>query len=261
MGEGRLVVEIKNRVPVELVDLNRSLLAIADEYQTFADESFDGAYRTEAKLYVHEIRTGSIITELVPIAAGLLPFLTDANNVLAFTERLRKLIDWLRNPSGKEGEAPSFERKSLENVNSILEPVAKDSGSQLNISCSKIENHGPVVINIDSRDANAIQNQVRRQLSLMRAPDVGRHDRALMYWYQARNDLSSAAGDRAIIESISPRPVKVTFLSESTKGQMLRAEENPFKFAFIVDVDIETVNGKPALYKILCCHDRIEKPA
>lgn len=259
MSDGKLVVEYKNQRPVELVDLTRSLLALADEYEQFADEELDGAYRTETKLYIHQIQTGSIITELVPYAAGLLPILSEANTVLSFAERLQKIIDRLRKPKQEENE-PDVDPRSLENVSTILEPVAKDSASQINIS-TKTDFHAPVIININSHDANAMQNHARRLLEAQKAPDKGRHEKVLMYLHQARNDLQSKAGDRGIIESISKKDVKVVFLSDATKAQMLRADENPFRYAFVVDVDVETVKGKPALYRILACHEHVEKPA
>jgi hypothetical protein len=71
--DGRLIVEIKNSSPVELLDLTRALVALGHEYQDYADSEFDGPYRTETRLFVKEIRTGSIITELQPYTVGLLP--------------------------------------------------------------------------------------------------------------------------------------------------------------------------------------------
>jgi hypothetical protein len=82
----------------------------------------------------------------------------------------------------------------------------------------------------------------------------------VLYWYQARNDQKSQRGDRAIIESISPTPVKAIFVSEGIKGKTLLGTSNPFKRAFIVDVSVETIGGRPALYRITEVHDSLPKP-
>jgi hypothetical protein len=41
---------------------------------------------------------------------------------------------------------------------------------------------------------------------------------------------------------------------------MLLGVENPFMSAYRVDVAVETIGGKPILYKIMNMHERIEIP-
>lgn len=251
----KLVVEIKNRDPVQLLDLTQALVSFAREFQTYADEALDGPYRAQTHLYVKEIRTGSIITELVANAAGLLPIVSDANTLIGFTKHLTVAINWLlhRTP---EKNPPSISRSTVQNIGSIVEPIAKDSASQLIIHTETI-NHAPVFLTINSHDANALQNQIQRQLADWRAPATGMHEKVVMYWFQARNDAKSTAGDKAKIESISQRPVKVIFASEAIKAQMLAIDENIFTHAFIVDVQVETVENSPVLYKIVRVYEGI----
>jgi hypothetical protein len=44
------------------------------------------------------------------------------------------------------------------------------------------------------------------------------------------------------------------------KGKAVWCEENPLTSGYIADVSIETIQGKPVLYKILDVHERIEYP-
>ncbi len=95
-ADGKLVFEIKNTLPVELTDLTNALSSLAKEYEAFAysDESnLDGAYRSETRLYVKAMRTGSIISELVPYAPTLLPILSEANTVIGFAKHLKASIE------------------------------------------------------------------------------------------------------------------------------------------------------------------------
>ena len=82
---------------------------------------------------------------------------------------------------------------------------------------------------------------------------------ALLYWHQARNDARSTTGDKGIIESISDMPVKVICMKDSLKTEMILDIQNPFKEAYIVDVAVETINGKPAVYKIMAMYDKIPR--
>lgn len=256
-GEGKIIVEIKNKTPVQLLDLTQSLISFAKEYQGFADSEFEGDYRTETRLYVKEIRTGSIITELVPYAAGLLPLLSDTNTVVGFVRHLKAAVDQLRTPK-EPGTRTNLTRTTLTNIASIVDPVAKDNGSQINITGETV-NIAPVYLNVNSVDANLVQTQAMREMALLRTPLVGLHENVVMYWYQARNDPTSKAGDKAIIESISSHPVKVVFSTEKIKAEMLRLDENIFKHAFIVDVHVETVENRPMLYKVMHLHEEIER--
>jgi hypothetical protein len=82
----------------------------------------------------------------------------------------------------------------------------------------------------------------------------------VLYWYQARNDATSATGDPGIIESISSAPVKIAFEDEAAKDAMLHGDQNPFLTGYIVDVSVETIQGKPALHKVVGYHGRVEPP-
>jgi hypothetical protein len=99
-----------------------------------------------------------------------------------------------------------------------------------------------------------------REIGMLREPVTGVHRNVVLSWYQAKKDMASHTGDRIIIESISLSPVKVLFDNDISKTQMLLGSDNPFLSAFRVDVAVETVNGKPVLYKILNVHERIEIP-
>lgn len=50
------------------------------------------------------------------------------------------------------------------------------------------------------------------------------------------------------------------FADDEIKTKMLATDPNPFKLAFVVDVSVDTVSGKPALYKVLHLHEWFEKP-
>jgi len=245
-------VEIQNKHPVELVDFTQSFLGVADEFRGYALEHDPEVAATEVRLYIRSIHDGSIIADLMPLAPSALPFLSYTNTVIDFCKHLKSAYDYL---SGVSDEKPELIKSSYKNLSQIVEPVAKDRGSQINIG--NVNN--PVFIVINSTQANAIQNAGRRELEALREPETGLHEKVLLYWYQARGDVKSKTGDRAIVESINSIPVKAICANDTIKTQMVLDAENPFKQAYVVDVLVETIGGKPALYKIVALHESFDR--
>ncbi|MBP7231359.1 MAG: hypothetical protein KBA28_05450, partial [Syntrophaceae bacterium] len=160
---------------------------------------------------------------------------------------------------GNNNEKPNLTRANYQNISGFVEPVAKDKASQVNIN-TVVNGNISYVFGLNSIDANAVQNAARREIELLAEPITGTYRNVVFYWYQARNDAASQFGDKVIIESISPSPVKAIFDSEKVKGKAVWCEENPLTSGYIADVSIETIQGKPVLYKILDVHERIEYP-
>ena len=252
-----LIVTIENSRPMELDDFANSFRALADEYKRYLANEAPGAVDDNAKIYIKQIRSGSIIAELQSYAGTMLPMFDHAKSVIEFAGYLNTSYKWLLGQI-TEDKKPPLERRNLTNLVTIIEPIAKDSAAQINFQ-PVINGNPTFILNLNSTEANAAQNRANREIDFLQEPKTGRHSNVAMYWFQARNAIGTA-GDRAIIESISPRDVKCTFYNEGLKSAMLLGEENPFQFAYEVDVDVETVGGRPVLYKIVAFHQRLEKP-
>ncbi|MBC7435734.1 MAG: hypothetical protein H7332_06650 [Bdellovibrionales bacterium] len=65
MEEADFTVEVKNVKPVELLDLTNSLTALANEYQRHLHRDHPEDSASEVRLYVKEIKSGSIIAGLM----------------------------------------------------------------------------------------------------------------------------------------------------------------------------------------------------
>lgn len=251
----KLTIEIQNKTPVELLDLSKSMMSIAEEYKNFSIGNKTEFPAEGVKLYVREIRAGSIITDLVALAPCALPFIENANIVIEYAKYLKILLNWF---SGKSETKPEiFEKNSLQNISNIVEPIAKDQASQMNVSAINISGYAVVNFNISSTEANAAQNSIRRHIETMKEPITGIHEQVVMHWAQARNSANSKSGDKAKIESLYRGDVKVMFANATLKQQMLLSEPYPFNKAYVVDVAVETVNDKPALYRVLNLHEAI----
>lgn len=253
----KLMIEIQNKQPVALLDLAQSMLSTASEYQSYLTKHAPDVDSENTQLYIKEVRSGSVITELVAMAPYALPLIENADSILEYGKYLVEALSWFKGDDKKPDE--EFSRKSLENLSTIIEPVARDRGSQMILSGVTINGDVNFTFNIDSTGANAAQNSIRKELELMKEPVTGMHSQVVMYWAQARNQTNSRSGDRARIESIYRGDVKVLFANDALKSRMLFEPDHPFEKAFIVDVAVETINEKPVLYRVLELHETIDR--
>jgi len=251
-----LNIHLENVQPVELTDLTESLLSLSVEYKRFVQRQPDLYAPTDVKLYIKEIKAGSIetvlISSLVPVVA---PLFEHRQSIVEFAKWIKQVYDYYKSA---KGEKPQLDKASYSNLASFLQPVAKDNGAQLNLN-NTVNGQQVVNINLSSMEANAIQNLLRRDALLLHEPASRLHEQVVLYWYQAKNDPQSSTGDKGVIESVSPNPVKVVFAQDRLKSVMLYKEGNPFKSAFIVDVMVETIENRPVLYKVVGLHGDLER--
>lgn len=237
--------------PVELMDFVKSCMAIASEYSDFA-----AARRaSDCKLFVKEVRNGSIEIDLVSAAvvAGavqqVLPIAEAVNIFSDFLGHLAVARDWLL--GGARGPRPDeIGQKTFDNIRAFVEPVAKDGGASVTIQCVNVGGDANAPIVFGSQDANVAQNVVHRMESESQGQNLRRVEQTVLKWYQSRNSLNSAAGDKAIIESISRDPVRTVFVDRKLKALLLSMPENIFKSEWLVDVLVEFSDNRPRLYKV-----------
>lgn len=230
MNAPQLEFKIQNVRPVELVDLTNSLLALGNEYQDFLGREHPEAIASEVKLYVNEVKSGSVIATLSAMSPLLLDGISYVNTVVDFASFLKRAMTVL---SGNDDANQKTELTpgTLKNLVQIVEPVAKDGGSQLNISTMNVA--GNVYLNIPSKDANVIQNQAARIQRERSTKTNGLHEKVVLHWFQARADKDSKSGDKAVIESVSPSPVKTICATDSLKSRMVLSEKNPLHERFV----------------------------
>lgn len=233
-----------------------SLLGIGQQFEKFIEHETDDHQQMGSELFIKDVRSGSIIVELVAQAVPALPLLWEGGSLSEWANYAKSVVEWL---SGKiENPPKDFTKQDLKQWNNILEPVAKDNGSQMNFTVSD----GGTVINqvfISSQQANAAQNGIRRQLEKLDEPDDHLQRKRVMIWGQTKFTSGSTTGDRAIIESISPAPIKVIFENNAVKRAMLAGDPRFTKqwheLAYIVDVKVQTVRGAPKVYTIINYYD------
>ena len=248
-----LIIKINHSEPVELYDFAKSMMSLSDDYTSH----YTSNPNQPAKLYIKEFRSGSIIAELAPLLAFTGDILGNFDSIKSYAESLYGTLNWLL---GKCEKQQKIDQRQMNNISNIVQPVAQDKGAQMNIGVIEAKEGSTVNITLNYHDANVVQNRAKQESKRLqeekeRIVDAGDYEQVVMYWERIAAETNT---DRAIIESISDKPVKVS-MSEQIKAEIGLTAQYPFKYAYIVDVNVETVEGKPKLYKITRYYDSIEK--
>jgi hypothetical protein len=255
--ETSLIFKIENKKPIELIDLTKSLISVSNQFSEYATREGNSKEEREAKLYIKEIKSGSVIVELFEYAtSGMIPFIENINSIIGFAENLKKVVKYyLYN----EGEKPVNNINDLKDISTIINPVAKDNGSQLIIQ-TVIHGNVEYTINLNSNEANAVQNKIKQDIYDLKIEEVLNHtyERVALRLFQARSNIKSNTGNKGIIEELVGKPLNIIFDNDETKELILQAEINPLKSIFIVDAMIINVDKKPTIYKILKLHESFE---
>lgn len=154
-GEVAFRVSLKNTKPVELVDIGQSFEALGELYEAFVHRHGYDKTPGNAKLYLVDVRRGSIIADL----KGYLDqasFVLDHLDVLAgFIANMNELIEFFRLQRSLTGDdLPT--RTEAERIAKFVEPVAKDGGAQFNLAVQGNPTINVTNIIINSERANAI---------------------------------------------------------------------------------------------------------
>lgn len=92
MSEIKLEIKIQNKKPVDLLHLTDSLLSLANEYKRFLHDK-GGKIKPESRLYVKEIRQGSIVIDLIDMLPIAIAFTENVSTIIGYAEFLKKAFD------------------------------------------------------------------------------------------------------------------------------------------------------------------------
>ena len=254
----RLVIKITNNKPIELLDLTKSLVAFVNQFDSYVSENGQRKEDREAKLYVKEIKSGSVIFELVEFASKTaIPFLENANIIIGFAGYLKKAYDFYK--GDQSDSSIVYSNSDCKELSQIINPVANDNGSQINISAT-INNNTENTFVITSMEANALQNILEKAIKQNKSPELDDSikKKVLLKWWQTRSDIKAKSGNKGVIDELSEKPMSILFEDETLNEEMLHGDYNPNETVFVVDVKLQTVGGKLAAYKVVKFHEALD---
>ncbi|MDO5705473.1 MAG: hypothetical protein Q4G49_10445 [Paracoccus sp. (in: a-proteobacteria)] len=253
---------IKNSEPIDLLDFTASLTGIAREHEAQVRASTPQVSVDETRLLIVDVRKGSIILELLPVLAPFVSTAEVTNTAVAFVENMRAAVTQLSQPGGRIQNATTTQ---LKNLNDTVRLVADDAKGELSIAARYKSGDVIQEIVIDKKDAQVIEANVTAQRKEIEAKGSAQYERVLMRLHQSSADglkLDKRTSEKGIVERIDITPRTLIYASdragERIKNEILNGDGNPFQKGFIVDLDVETVGGKPRVYRILDVHEVID---
>ncbi|WP_407440576.1 hypothetical protein [Fibrobacter sp.] len=245
-----LDIHIYNDGMISLSDLADSMNAVAAEFKDFCNAR---ERNCNAELKVKEIRKGSIELLLVSTIPVILPIAENFNTIMEFGTHIKNVFTAL---SAKSKDRESISLSTLENVKRIVAPTARDSGGRTEFSVCGNGNTVNIY-NFDPAAGRNISESAQYVEDMVRLPEKNVFVQRVLHFSQIR-DSKGNVGDRAVIEEFAKTPKKVIYVDPDFKSAVISSKENIFDYMFVVDVEVCSVNGSVAAYRVLKFHERFK---
>jgi hypothetical protein len=272
-SEDRMIIRLDPGGPIDLEGLGTSFAALARFYARHHGPTEDEA--DAPRLFISKLENGSIVAEIVPYVVMLgqaVPYIHQAAIVAGFTTKVAKAIRIFA------GDDSSDERPSKDDARDIREfvrPLTGRKGADLKLQHARFEKRDGEKVTIleykfDENTLNRAALTIDAELAKPalsppepELPSVKMANEAMMFFQQASRGAGKASGrtgDKAIIPSISDKPLPVYFQKDADlKEQMVRVHSNPLNdTTFIVDAEVQLVDGEPKGYVITHVHKVID---
>ncbi|MBO6602514.1 MAG: hypothetical protein JJ949_04660 [Roseicyclus sp.] len=264
-----LTLKIDNSQPIRLADFVHAFTSLAEEYRQTVSDSNDFV-ASEAEIYVKEVRTGSIVADLIPVVASVVPLVAaEVDRVILAVEVVERWRQRLT--SLVQGVIPDgASRSDLRRWANAVEAIARDPDASSTLEAATFEDGKREVrasFTFKSSEARQIENVIEGEFQRLDTKKQADHERVLMVF--TRSDVGDApvgkrSGERVLISEVSDKPLAISYGSELAeqriKHEIRESDDNIFKKGFNVDVKVQLVGGRPAVYSIVNVHDIIDLP-
>ncbi len=270
-GRAHIIVTIDTKEPIELGDFVSAFTSLSSQYTQYIAE-YHPAMSAEAKVFVREIRAGSIIADLIPFAqilglASIIPVMQQLDVIADFVKKYgAKIKSYFGDGSGVESATSS----DLNDFLGAVEAIAKDPDGNSSIEAAYFEDGKKQVkaaISFNTREASTAVQRIGEHRLRLEGRQHKTHERVLMVFTQTNikmSPLEKRTGERGKIEEISASDRPLIYASDlaeqKIKHEIKEADDNVFKKGFVVDIAVLTKGGKTAAYKIVNLHQVIDLP-
>jgi hypothetical protein len=270
----QIIVELDTKRPIEVGDFVAAFTSVESQYEKFVKQNYPDA-TGEAKMFVREIKKGSIIAELLPfvpyVLLGLSPIITQMDQILIVDEFVRKYGRMLKAYFKKGGKVEDATKSDLKDLMGAVVAIANDPDGKAAIKAVTFEDNKrkvKTVIEFDSKQAyQAVQNIEAQQRTLEHESHAD-HQRVLMVFRQSNvknPPVGKRTGEWVVIDEISDRELPLIYASDLAehriKHEIREADDNVYKKGFVVDVNLHTRGPKPVAYRVTNLHQVIDLPS
>lgn len=206
-----------------------------------------------------------------------LPTIFGLDGVVATIDQINAINEFVHVYGGKissytkkEGRVDDATRTDLRDFLGTVQAVALDPDGMLSLESAVYQDgkrkQGAAFHFTTKEAVRAAHNIEAHQRSIERR-DNADFERALIVFAQANIrdvPVGKRTSERVKIEPISDRDLPLVYASalaeQRIKHEIQEADENVFKKGFIVDVNVETLGGRPVAYRVTNLHQVIDLP-
>jgi hypothetical protein len=259
-------VKLDTSQPIELNDFVGTFASIGTEYSRFIRrEHADLA--DDAKIYVSELKQGSIIAELIPVVMPILQAADCALIVDQFIKRVGSIVSVYQTPNAQPDE---YSKSEIKGVMDGIASIANDPNGRADISSILIEGGKTNIraaISFDTQQARTAIGNMREHIRLIEHHEDQSRKMVLMTFFQSNlrdAELQSRSGEQVVIQSVDHRPRPLVYASDLAKArikhEVAESEGNIYKKGFYVDVVVDMAGDRVAAYKVTNFHQVIDLP-
>lgn len=261
MGEDvpKLTLTLDHDGPMPLGSFTEALSRLSGRYGRYSRTHGEA---DAAKLYIAEIRQGSIVIDLVSAAVAAQAVIEGAggvNNLFEFGKNVASLLGKFRSGDTNPAEVSISD---CDDARAIIKPVLNSDGGGLTLAVNGDYNIiQPILIHLNQHEAQVIDNRAALLRNALGTQIEQSVSSALFVWKQIQDgpgvEVGKRSPDRGIIASVDRTARPVVFADANVKDDMYRGDQNPFEVGFVVDALILLGPNGPAGYRITALHDVI----
>jgi hypothetical protein len=264
-----IVLNIKTRNAIELTDFVSAFTSISSQYEKFIRSHYPEMSH-DANIFIREVRAGSIEADLIPWA---LQGLSAVVNVIEQIEIVVKFVKTYGSTLSTYlggSTSPDATRSDLKDFMGAVSAIANDPNGRATLQAVAFEDGKKKIkaaISFDTTQARQAQKQIEDQ-QLMFEKESADHRRVLMVFTQSNikdTAMGKRTGERVKVDDVSSRDMPLIYASDLAeqriKHEVREADDNVYKKGFVVDVNVQLVNGKPAAYRVTNVHQVIDLPS
>ena len=267
--DAHLILKIEKNNPVELKEFVGTFVGLGNQFEHYYDNEYPQE-RGNARFYVREVRAGSIIIELVPYLVAASPILGVTMAGVKYANDLAKFVETfggkIRKYFKRGGRDEGACKGDLSDYLRTVQAVAHDPAGSLSLAVYE-DGSQRVAFKFDTREAKeAEHNPLEHRTELDQTTDAD-HKRVLMAFKRtnvAHATTGKRSGELVEIETLHNKALPIVYASalaeERIRHEIADADENVYKKAFDVDVNVEIRAGKPVAYRLVSVHDVIDLP-
>ncbi|MCW1912923.1 hypothetical protein OJ996_05025 [Luteolibacter sp. GHJ8] len=224
----------------------------------------------EFRLYITRIETKCIDAEMAAYAGNALQLIQMMDYTLIIDGFQRRFKELVRAFAARGGSGtPPVEHASppsLMEAKDMVKVIKAAGNGSIAIDRRLVEDgHTRTIEERIEFSPEALQDAYDGASAFIAEHDeraAAHHHKVLLYLPQLNFDKHQQAGknspDRGVIESIWKRDLPIFWMSEMDSRMVKGQEGNPSKVSYIVDVNVETKQGVPKIYRVMKIHGIVE---